>query len=97
MRITDIAHSADLAASRHTGSKTRPGKDVTVQAADRATSAPPADELRRLLAGEHHDPHSVLGAHPQRAGTAVRVLRPHADEVTVLSDDGEYPLEPGTG
>jgi len=70
---------------------------VTVQAADRATSAPPADELRRLLAGEHHDPHSVLGAHPQRAGTAVRVLRPHADEVTVLSDDGEYPLEPGTG
>ncbi|HEX8934269.1 MAG TPA: 1,4-alpha-glucan branching protein GlgB, partial [Pseudonocardiaceae bacterium] len=70
---------------------------MTVQAADRATSAPPADELRRLLAGEHHDPHSVLGAHPQRAGTAVRVLRPHADEVTVLSDDGEYPLEPGTG
>jgi 1,4-alpha-glucan branching enzyme len=70
---------------------------VTVQAADRATSAPPADELRRLLAGEHHDPHSVLGAHPQRAGTAVRVLRPHADEVTVLSDDGEYPLEQGTG
>jgi 1,4-alpha-glucan branching enzyme len=90
-------HSADLPVSRHTGSKTRPGKDVTVQAADRATSAPPADELRRLLAGEHHDPHSVLGAHPQRAGTAVRVLRPHADEVTVLSDDGEYPLEQGTG
>ena len=70
---------------------------MTVQAADRATSAPPADELRRLLAGEHHDPHSVLGAHPQRAGTAVRVLRPHADEVTVLSDDGEYPLEQGAG
>jgi 1,4-alpha-glucan branching enzyme len=70
---------------------------VTVQAADRATSAPPADELRRLLAGEHHDPHSVLGAHPQPPGTAVRVLRPQADEVTVLSDDGEYPLEQGTG
>ncbi|MDT7712985.1 MAG: 1,4-alpha-glucan branching enzyme, partial [Pseudonocardiales bacterium] len=70
---------------------------MTVQAADRATSAPPADELRRLLAGEHHDPHSVLGAHPQPAGTAVRVLRPQADEVTVLSDDGEYPLEQGAG
>jgi 1,4-alpha-glucan branching enzyme len=68
-----------------------------VQAADRATSAPPAEELHRLLAGEHHDPHSILGAHPHPDGTAVRVLRPHADEVTVLSDDGEYPLEHLTG
>jgi 1,4-alpha-glucan branching enzyme len=66
---------------------------VTVQAADRATSAPPAEELHQLLAGEHHDPHSILGAHPYSDGTAVRVLRPHADEVTVLTDDGEYPLE----
>jgi 1,4-alpha-glucan branching enzyme len=68
-----------------------------VQAADRATSAPPADELHQLLAGEHHNPHSVLGAHPHSEGTVVRVLRPHADEVTVLTDNGEYPLEHWTG
>jgi 1,4-alpha-glucan branching enzyme len=64
-----------------------------VHVADSATSAPPADELRRLLAGEHHDPHSLLGAHPYPDGTVVRALRPHADEVTVLTDEGEYPLE----
>jgi 1,4-alpha-glucan branching enzyme len=70
---------------------------VTVHAADHAISAPPADELHRLLAGEHHDPHSVLGAHPHPDGTVVRVLRPHADEVTVLTNGGEYPLEHYTG
>ena len=31
-------------------------------------------EITRLLAGEHHDPHSVLGAHPERSGVAVRAL-----------------------
>jgi 1,4-alpha-glucan branching enzyme len=69
---------------------------VTVHTTDRATSAPPDDELRRLLAGAHHDPHSVLGAHLHPYGTAVRVLRPHADEVTVLMDGGEFPLERST-
>ncbi len=67
-----------------------------MHATDRATSAPPDDELRRLLAGAHHDPHSVLGAHPHPDGTAIRVLRPHADEVTVLIDGSEHPLERST-
>ncbi|MGH3822541.1 MAG: GlgB N-terminal domain-containing protein, partial [Pseudonocardiaceae bacterium] len=66
-------HPADLAASRHTRKHDQPGEDVSVHTADRATSAPPADELHRLLTGEHHDPHSVLGAHPRPEGTAVRV------------------------
>ncbi|MGH3673132.1 MAG: GlgB N-terminal domain-containing protein, partial [Pseudonocardiaceae bacterium] len=83
--------------SGHTEGMTKSGEDVTVHAADRTTSAPHLDELNRLLAGEHHDPHSVLGAHSLPDGTAVRVLRPHADEVTVLTDDGEYPLEHYSG
>ncbi|MGH3990560.1 MAG: GlgB N-terminal domain-containing protein, partial [Pseudonocardiaceae bacterium] len=66
---------------------------MTVHAADHATSAPPAGEQRKLLAGTHHDPHSVLGAHPHPDGTVVRVLRPHADAVTVLADGEEYPLQ----
>ncbi|ARQ68370.1 1,4-alpha-glucan branching enzyme [Streptomyces marincola] len=37
----------------------------------------------RLLAGEHHDPHALLGAHPAPGGTLVRVLRPLARRVTV--------------
>ena len=64
-----------------------------MHATDRASSAPPDDELRRLLAGAHHDPHSVLGAHPHPDGTAIRVLRPHADAVTVLASGEEYSLE----
>ncbi|MGH4023702.1 MAG: 1,4-alpha-glucan branching protein GlgB [Pseudonocardiaceae bacterium] len=61
-------------------------------AAPTDTAAPPPEDLRKLLAGEHHDPHSVLGAHPHPEGTVVRVLRPHADEVTVLTDG-----DPGVG
>ncbi|GAA4116205.1 1,4-alpha-glucan branching protein GlgB [Streptomyces hundungensis] len=46
-------------------------------------------ELDRLLAGAHHDPHSVLGAHPVADGVAVRVLRPLARRVTVVTGDGD--------
>ncbi|MGW5483064.1 GlgB N-terminal domain-containing protein, partial [Streptomyces sp. NPDC004008] len=51
-------------------------------------SAAPAEpgERQRLLAGEHHDPHAVLGAHPASRGVALRVLRPGALSVTVLLD-----------
>ncbi|AOS62323.1 1,4-alpha-glucan branching protein GlgB [Actinoalloteichus hymeniacidonis] len=51
----------------------------------------PADTAR-LLAGTHHDPHSVLGAHPHPDGTLVRTLRPHADAVRVRIADAQYPL-----
>jgi alpha-1,4-glucan:alpha-1,4-glucan 6-glycosyltransferase len=44
-------------------------------------------EYDRLVGGAHHDPHAVLGAHPNTDGTTtVRTLRPEASEVTVLSD-----------
>ncbi|WP_369193638.1 1,4-alpha-glucan branching enzyme [Streptomyces djakartensis] len=51
----------------------------------------------RLLDGAHHDPHSVLGAHPVPGGIAFRAFRPYALSVTVLAgevraelhDDGE--------
>ncbi|MER6609159.1 1,4-alpha-glucan branching enzyme [Streptomyces sp. NPDC000927] len=51
----------------------------------------------RLLAGEHHDPHALLGAHPVRGGVVFRALRPFARSVTVLAkglrarlhDDGD--------
>ncbi|MEU9158346.1 1,4-alpha-glucan branching enzyme [Streptomyces sp. NPDC048417] len=58
-----------------------------------------ADDRDRLLHGTHHDPHSVLGAHPvPDGGVAVRVFRPYARAVTVvagrdlrtgLHDDGD--------
>ncbi|MFF7638105.1 1,4-alpha-glucan branching protein GlgB [Kitasatospora sp. NPDC008050] len=43
---------------------------------------PPA-EIDRLVSGAHHDPHALLGAHPTTGGTAIRVLRPLADRVTI--------------
>ncbi|MEE4422269.1 1,4-alpha-glucan branching enzyme [Streptomyces bugieae] len=46
-----------------------------------------SDEDRgRLLAGAHHDPHALLGAHPVRGGLLIRTLRPFASGVTVLAD-----------
>ena len=47
-----------------------------------------AAEIDRLLAGVHHDPHSVLGAHPGPDGVTVRALRPLAATVAVLLPDG---------
>ncbi|MFH8434592.1 1,4-alpha-glucan branching enzyme [Streptomyces sp. NPDC018007] len=71
------------------------------QAADRQGSRPaPALDTAdrgRLLAGDHHAPHDVLGAHPIPGGVLVRALRPFARSVTVLAtglraelhDDGD--------
>ncbi|MFE7751532.1 1,4-alpha-glucan branching enzyme [Streptomyces sp. NPDC057428] len=39
----------------------------------------------RLLAGEHHAPHDVLGAHPVTGGVLFRALRPFARSVAVLA------------
>lgn len=41
------------------------------------------DELARLIAGEHHDPHSILGPHVVDGSVTVRVLRPLAERVWV--------------
>src|ERR1700749_2880991 len=51
-------------------------------------------EIERLVAGQHHDPHSVLGAHPGPDGSMViRALRPLAKTVTaVLPDGSRHPM-----
>ena len=54
---------------------------------------PPKDELDRLIAGETHDPHAILGAHPTGQGTAVRTLRPNAEAVTLLVDGRRHQME----
>ncbi|WP_326596452.1 1,4-alpha-glucan branching enzyme [Streptomyces sp. NBC_01803] len=43
----------------------------------------PSEDRDRLLAGAHHDPHALLGAHAVPAGTLVRALRPLARSVRV--------------
>jgi len=66
-------------------------------------------EIERVVAGQHHDPHSVLGAHPDGDETVIRALRPLASSVTLVLDDGhKLPMQhvhqgvfavtvPGTG
>ncbi len=36
------------------------------------------EDRGRLLAGAHHDPHALLGAHPVPGGIVFRALRPFA-------------------
>jgi 1,4-alpha-glucan branching enzyme len=46
-------------------------------------------ELEQLVAGEHGDPHHVLGAHSDGDGTVVRGYRPDAEAMTVVLPDGQ--------
>src|SRR5947208_9246246 len=46
--------------------------------------------LHRLLSGEHHDPHSILGAHEYGDHTVIRALRPHAETVAALIGGVRY-------
>ena len=51
------------------------------------------DEIDRLVAGHHTDPHSILGAHPGPDGITVRAFRPLATAVTVVLSDGRrFPM-----
>ncbi len=61
--------------------------------ASAAKPTPPADpvmhgEISKILAGRHHNPHAVLGAHPVPGGLIIRALRPLAAAVTVVLPDG---------
>ncbi|WP_457755462.1 1,4-alpha-glucan branching enzyme [Streptomyces scabiei] len=51
-------------------------------------SSPAMDggDRERLLAGTHHAPHSVLGAHPVPGGVVFRAFRPYALGVSVVVD-----------
>src|SRR5579863_6737494 len=59
---------------------------------DRTVSNIPAGEPKRLLSLRHHDPHSILGAHPTDLGVIVRSYRPDAQKIFVMLD-GEPPRE----
>jgi 1,4-alpha-glucan branching enzyme len=61
---------------------------ATVPAPDPAAAAL-AEAVGRLVAGQHRDPHAVLGAHPDGAGSVVvRTFRPDATGASVVLGDG---------
>lgn len=47
--------------------------------------------LKQVAWGDHHSPHSVLGAHAHNGTVTIRTVRHLADEVTIITADGEYP------
>jgi 1,4-alpha-glucan branching enzyme len=54
---------------------------------------PDAAPVRHLLAGDHGDPHSILGAHPMRSGSmsgiVVRAMHPVARAAECILSDGK--------
>src|SRR6185437_16289303 len=46
------------------------------------------EAIDAIVAGMHHDPHSVLGAHPGTDGVTIRTLRPLAESVAVVLPGG---------
>ncbi|MEU9097295.1 1,4-alpha-glucan branching enzyme [Streptomyces sp. NPDC048361] len=89
--------AAAPAATAAKPAKTPPAPRRAATRGVRPAPALSAADRGRLLAGGHHDPHALLGAHPVRGGVAIRALRPYARAVTVLGkglraelhDDGD--------
>src|SRR6266481_8649420 len=72
--------------------KVREHDNQIAKSSEAAVSNIPADQLKRLLALRHHDPHSILGAHPTDRGVIVRAYRPDAQRLFLIVDD-EPPRE----
>ncbi|HZD02480.1 MAG TPA: 1,4-alpha-glucan branching protein GlgB [Actinomycetes bacterium] len=51
------------------------------------------EEIERLVRGEHHEPHRLLGAHAEGGRVRVRAWRPDARQVAVLVDGQRAPLD----
>ncbi|WP_405665561.1 1,4-alpha-glucan branching enzyme [Streptomyces sp. NBC_01166] len=79
-------------AAAATGAPPRPRRGGGSKNVLPATTLDDADR-GRLLAGEHHDPHGLLGAHPTSGGVLFRALRPFARTVTVLAGDKRAELQ----
>jgi 1,4-alpha-glucan branching enzyme len=68
-------------------------KDVNAIPAELPEATPSPEDVDRLLAGSHHDPHSVLGVHQVKNGVVARALRPGATSVSVVAGEHRYGLE----
>ncbi|HEV2895061.1 MAG TPA: 1,4-alpha-glucan branching enzyme, partial [Actinomycetota bacterium] len=49
------------------------------------------DEVERLVRGEHHEPHRLLGAHTEDRRVVIRVFRPDAIGVVALVGPDDQP------
>ncbi|CAM5638732.1 1,4-alpha-glucan branching enzyme [Streptomyces violaceorubidus] len=92
--VTKKAVTKKTVAKKTVAKKTASRQEAAVASPKAEVAVSPAldtGDRERLLAGTHHDPHAVLGAHRVPGGVAFRAFRPYALAVTVLS--GELRLE----
>jgi 1,4-alpha-glucan branching enzyme len=54
---------------------------------------PSHDVLEAVVGGSHHDPHTVLGAHPVGGQLVIRTLRPDAAAVSIVVGDDRTPAQ----
>ncbi|MEP6680961.1 MAG: 1,4-alpha-glucan branching protein GlgB [Chloroflexota bacterium] len=67
--------------------------DSRAEPRPRAELAVPPDDARRLAAGDHPDPHAILGVHRTDDGYVVRAFHPDATAVTLETPDGKHPMQ----
>jgi len=71
----------------------KPGGVTAHDAVPPPPAGPTIDEYEKLIGGETHNPHGILGAHPTGHGqTIVRTLRHNAKKVTLLQGGEEIPF-----
>ena len=96
-RASKVAKSASAAESPAKPRAPRKKKSDVIAAPSAASAssglpAVPRAELNRLLAGEHSEPHSILGAHPAKlageSGVVIRALIPNAISAECVLGDG---------
>ena len=75
--------------SRQEASDPRTAEKPETRFANDAFFKIPEVDLSRLLRGRHSDPHSILGAHPDKKGIWFRTYRPDAELVVLLIDGKE--------
>ncbi|MBD2766144.1 1,4-alpha-glucan branching protein GlgB [Kocuria sp. cx-455] len=101
-REQDPRHTPDTSTDPEPTGKQRPVpaemSQNTDQEVDQSRGSKPKPVSQEVLAavaeGRYHDPHSVLGAHPNGDDTVtIRTLRRFASEVSVRTMDGLHPLE----
>ncbi|MFF3617599.1 1,4-alpha-glucan branching enzyme, partial [Streptomyces sp. NPDC002580] len=76
---------------RSASTRVRRAKPAAAPSAQHAALDP--TDRGRLLAGAHHDPHALLGAHPVQGGVVFRALRPYAQGVAVRVDGRRVALD----
>ena len=91
-RATRVPRTAKSASAPAKPRAPRKKKSDTIAASTSGLPSIPRADLDRLLAGEHSNPHSILGAHPAdvagEPGVVIRALIPNAIYAECVLDDG---------